>query len=76
MNDFIFNTLVPALFFVTLLFGAIAFLSVLLSAVFDGKRAGEIFEKILFASFIGLGSTGILLLLTMSVSGLIMLCNS
>ena len=75
MNDFIFYTLVPALYFVVLLFGAIAFLSVLLSAVFDGKRAGKIFEKILFVSFIGLGSTGILLLLTMSVSGLIMLCN-
>lgn len=75
MNDFIFYTLCPALYFVVLLFGAIALLSVLLSAVFDGKRAGEIFEKILFASFIGLGSIGILLLLTMSVSGLIMLCN-
>lgn len=76
MNDFIFNTLVPALFFVVLLFGAVAFLSVLLSAVFDGKRAGEIFGKILFVSFIGLGSTGIILMLTMAVSGLIMLCNS
>ena len=75
MNEFVFNTLVPALYFIVLLFGAVALLSVLLSAVFDGKRARKIFEKILFASFIGLGSTGILLLLTMSVSGLIMLCN-
>jgi hypothetical protein len=64
------------MFYVVLLFGSVAFLSVILSAVFDGKRAGKIFEKILFASFIGLCSVGIIMMLTIAVGGLIMLCNS
>ncbi len=76
MNDFVFNTLVPALYFIVLLFGASSILFVLLPAVFDGKRANEIFDNMFFVSFIGLCSSGVLLLLTMSISGLIMLCNS
>jgi hypothetical protein len=75
MNEFVFNTLVPALYFIVLLFGAASILSVLLFAAFDGKRVSEIFDKIFFASVIGMCSNGILLLLTISVSGLIMLCN-
>jgi hypothetical protein len=75
MNEFIFFTLVPALFFVVLIFGAVGILSVLLAGAFDGKVAGDVFDKIFFASFIGICSTGILLLLTMGVSGLIMLFN-
>ena len=75
MNGFVFDKLVTALFFIVLLFGAVSILSVILSAVSDGKRAGEIFDKIFFASFIGLCSTGIIMMLTISVGGLIMLCN-
>ena len=75
MNEFVFNTLVPALYFIVLLFGAASILFVILPAVFDGKRANEIFDTIFFVSFIGLCSSGMLLLLTMSISGLIMLCN-
>jgi hypothetical protein len=76
MNEFVFYTVVPALFFIVLLFGAVSILSVILSALSDGKRAGDIFDNVFFASFIGLCSTGIILMLTMSISGLIMLCNS
>lgn len=76
MNEFVFYTLVPALFYIALLFGAVSVLSVILSATSDGKRARDIFDTIFFASFIALCVTGIILMLTMSVSGLIMLCNS
>jgi NhaP-type Na+/H+ and K+/H+ antiporter len=76
MNDFVFNTLVPALYFIVLLFGAASILFVILPAVFGGKRVNKIFDTIFFVSFVGLCCSGVLLLLTMSISGLIMLCNS
>jgi len=76
MNEFVFYTVVPALFFIVLLFGAVSILSVILSALSNGKRAGDIFDNVFFVSFIGLCSTGIILMLTMSISGLIMLYNS
>lgn len=75
MNDFVFYTLVPALFFVVLLFGALSMLSVLLEAVFENTPAGDVFDKIFFVSSCVMCSVSILLMLTMAVSGIIMLIN-
>ena len=75
MNEFIYYTLVPALFFVVILLGVLSMLSVLLEAAFENKPAGDVFDKLFFVSFCAMCSAGILLMLTMAVSGLIMLIN-
>ena len=75
MNEFIYYTLVPALFYVVVLFGAVSMLSVLLEAAFENKPVGDVFDKIFFVSFCAMCSVGILLMLTMAVSGIIMLIN-
>ena len=75
MSEFVFYEVVPALFSIVLLFGAAGILSAILSIFYNGNGVGNIFDNIFFVSFIGLCSSVVLLLLTMSISGLIMLCN-
>ena len=75
MDEFVYCTLVPALFYVVVLFGALSMLSVLLEAAFEGKPAGDVFDKICFVSFCAMCSVGILLMLVMAASGLITLIN-
>ena len=75
MSEFVFYKVVPVLFSIVLLFGATGILSAILSIFYNGKRVGNIFDNILFVSLIGAFSNTILLLLTFSISGLIILCN-
>lgn len=75
MEMFIFYTLVPALYFVVLLFGAFCILFVALSWFYRGSAAGDVFDTLFIIMFGGLCIVGIILMVTMGVSGLVMLYN-
>lgn len=75
MELFVFYTLVPALFYVVLLFGALCIVFVILSAIYSDRAAGDVFDTLFIIMFGGLCIVGIILMATMSISGLVMLCH-
>lgn len=74
MELFVFYTLVPALFFAVLLLGALCVVFAILSALYSDSAAGDSFDTLLIIMFGGLCIVGIMLMVTMSISGLVMLC--
>jgi len=75
MNEFVFNTLVPALFFVLLLLGALCIVLVILSTFYSGRVAGDVFDTLFIIMFGCLCIVGVILMAATGVSGLVMLCH-
>ena len=74
MELFVFYTLVPALFFVVLLLGALCVVFAILSALYCDSAAGDAFDTLFIIMFGGSCIVGIILMVTMSINGLVMLC--
>lgn len=74
MEYFIHCTLVPTLYFIVLLFGALGILSIIISALCNNK-VGDFFDNVFIVAVGGICIVGIILMTVMGISGLVMLYN-
>jgi hypothetical protein len=73
MNEFIYCTLVPTLYFIVLLFGALGILSLIICALSKSSKVCDFFDDVFIVAFGGVCIVGIILMMVMGISGLVML---
>lgn len=73
MNEFIYCTLVPSLYFNVLLFGALGILSLIICALSKSSNVCDFFDGVFIIAFGGMCIVGIILMMVMGISGLVML---
>lgn len=73
MEHFISCTLVPALYFTVLLFGALGILSLIICALCKSSNVCDFFDGVFIVAFGGMCIVGIILMMVMGISGLVIL---